>query len=181
MELMKEIHGGNVWIPYSSESSSWKGFQARFLLVNGYKRCRADCQDLQSLLVRSQAPAKAWGSIAAHHSQLAVTTLGNGHRWTTANGPRHFKFAMVAIEYFTKWIEARPLSTITSFTIRKFFWQQIICRFGVPKELTIDNGKQFDCQDLKEYCHSIGTKLCFASVYHPQSNGVVERANGQIF
>jgi transposase InsO family protein len=80
-----------------------------------------------------------------------------------------------------KWIEARPLATITSTTIRKFFWQQIICRFGVPRELTVDNGKQFDCQDFREYCRSIGTKLCFASVYHPQSNGAVERANGQIF
>jgi transposase InsO family protein len=97
----------------------------------------------------------------------------------TAQG--NLKFAVVAIEYFTKWIEARPLATITSTTIKKFFWQQIICRFGVPRELTIDNGKQFDCQDFREYCRSIGTKLCFTSVYHPQSNGAVERANGQIF
>jgi hypothetical protein len=57
----------------------------------------------------------------------------------TAQG--NFKFAMVAVEYFTKWIEARSVATITSVTIRKFFWQQIICRFGVPKELTVDNGK----------------------------------------
>jgi hypothetical protein len=62
----------------------------------------------------------------------------------TAQG--NFKFAVVAVDYFTKWIEARPLATITSATIRKFFWQQIICRFGVPKELTVDNGKQFDCK-----------------------------------
>jgi hypothetical protein len=62
----------------------------------------------------------------------------------TAQG--NFKFAVVVVEYFTKWIEARPLATITSATIRKFFWQQIICRFGVPKELTVDNGKQFVCQ-----------------------------------
>jgi transposase InsO family protein len=45
----------------------------------------------------------------------------------------------------------------------------------------VDNRKQFDCQDFREYCRSIGTKLCFAFVYHPQSNGAVERANGQIF
>jgi hypothetical protein len=81
----------------------------------------------------------------------------------------NFKFAVVAVEYFTKWIEARPVATITSTTIKKFFWQQIICRFGVPKELTVDNGKQFDCQNFKEYCRSIGMMLRFASVYHPQS------------
>jgi hypothetical protein len=61
----------------------------------------------------------------------------------TAQG--NFKFVVVAVEYFTKWIEARPLATVTSATIRKFFWQQIICRFGVLKELTVDNGKRFDC------------------------------------
>jgi hypothetical protein len=53
----------------------------------------------------------------------------------------NFKFVVVAVEYFTKWIEARPVATITSATIRKFFWQQIICTFGVPKELIVDNGK----------------------------------------
>ena len=66
-------------------------------------------------------------------------------------------------------------------TAQKFFWQNIVCRFGVPSKLTVNNGKQFDSQDFKDFCFSIGTKLAFASVYHPQSNGVVERANGKIF
>jgi hypothetical protein len=136
---------------------------------------------LAKLPVRSKASAKAWCSIAAHHTHLAVTTLENDIVGPLPTAQGNFKFAMVAIEYFTMWIEARPLATITSTTIRKFFWQQIICRFGVPKELTVDNGKQFDYQDFREYCRSIGTKLYFASVYHPQSNGAVERANGQIF
>jgi hypothetical protein len=57
----------------------------------------------------------------------------------TAQG--NLKFTFVAIEYFTKWIEARAVSTITSKTAQKFFWQNIVCRFGVPSELTADNGK----------------------------------------
>ena len=85
------------------------------------------------------------------------------------------------VEYFTKWIEAKPLINITSETIRKFFWQNIICRFKVPQEITIDNGKQFDSQLFREFCYSVGTKAIFASVYHPQSNGAVERANDIIF
>ena len=51
------------------------------------------------------------------------------------------KFTVVAIEYFTRWMEAKPLATITSETIKKFFWQNIICRFRVPSLLTVDNGK----------------------------------------
>jgi hypothetical protein len=64
---------------------------------------------------------------------------------------------------------------------QKFFWQNIVCWFRVPSKLTIGNGKQFDSQDFRDFCLSIGTKLAFASVYHPQSNGVVEHANGKIF
>jgi hypothetical protein len=90
----------------------------------------------------------------------------------------NLKFTFVAVEYFTKWIEAMAVSTIKSKTAQKFFWQNIVCRFGVPSELTVDNSKQFDSQDFRDFCLSIGTKPVFASVYHPQSNGVVERANG---
>ena len=65
--------------------------------------------------------------------------------------------------------------------MKKFFWQNIICRFGVLKTLTVDNGKQFDSDKFKESCQSIGTKIAFASVYHPESNGAVERANRIVF
>jgi hypothetical protein len=49
------------------------------------------------------------------------------------------------------------------------------------KSLIVDNGKQFDSDKFKELCKSIGTKIAFASVYHPESNGAVERANRVIF
>ena len=91
------------------------------------------------------------------------------------------KFAVVAIEYFTRWIEARPLAKIASETVKKFFWRNIICRFGVPRTLTVDNGKQFDSDCFKEFCKSIGAKVAFASIYHPESNRAVERANRVIF
>jgi transposase InsO family protein len=87
---------------------------------------------------------------------------------------------VVAVEYFSKWIEAKPLATITSVTFQKFFWQNIVCCFGVPKAITVDNGTQFDAEAFKEFCDQIGTKIHFASVRHSESNGLVERANGII-
>jgi transposase InsO family protein len=92
----------------------------------------------------------------------------------------NLKYVVVAVEYFSKWIKAKPLATITSAIVQKFFWQNIVCRFGVPKAITVDNGTQFDAKTFKTFCSQIGTKIHFASVRHPESNGLVERANGII-
>jgi IS30 family transposase len=47
----------------------------------------------------------------------------------------------------------------------------------VLKAITFDNGAQFDVETFKTFCDQIGTKIHFASVKHPESNGLVERAN----
>jgi hypothetical protein len=94
---------------------------------------------------------------------------------------RNYTFIVVAVEYFTKWIEAKPLTNVSSASIKKFFSQSIICRYGAPKHITIDNAKYFDNAMFKEFYRQIGMKVTLASVYHPQSNGAVERANSQIF
>jgi hypothetical protein len=78
-------------------------------------------------------------------------------------------------------VEANPLMNIGSATIKKFFWQNIIYRYGVLRQITVDNAKYFDSRMLKDFCQQIRTKATFTFVYHPQSNGVVERANTLIF
>jgi transposase InsO family protein len=50
----------------------------------------------------------------------------------------------------------------------------------VPKAIIVDNGTQFDAETFKDFCDQIGTKIHFASVRHPESNRLVERANGII-
>ena len=70
----------------------------------------------------------------------------------------NLKYVGVAVEYFSKWIEAKPLARITSATVQKFFWQNIVCRFGVPKAITVDNGTQFDAETFKVFCDQIGKK-----------------------
>jgi transposase InsO family protein len=85
----------------------------------------------------------------------------------------NLKYVVVPVEYFSKWIEAKSLATITSATVQKFFWRNIVCRFGVPKAITVDNGAQFGAKTFKDFCVQIGTKIHFALVRHPESNGLV--------
>ncbi|GKB40502.1 reverse transcriptase domain-containing protein [Tanacetum coccineum] len=56
-------------------------------------------------------------------------------------GPGKVKFLIVAIDYFTKWIEAKPVVTITGNQVKQFVWDNIVCRFGLPGEIVSDNGK----------------------------------------
>nr|GEU30096.1 reverse transcriptase domain-containing protein [Tanacetum cinerariifolium] len=92
-------------------------------------------------------------------------------------GPGKVKFLIVAMDYFTKWIEAKPVATITGGQVKKFVWGNIVCLFGIPGEIISDNGKQFADNPFKDWCDKLNITQRFASVKHPQSNGLVERAN----
>ncbi|GJX71018.1 reverse transcriptase domain-containing protein [Tanacetum coccineum] len=92
-------------------------------------------------------------------------------------GPGKVKFLIVAIDYFTKWIEAKPVATITGAQIKKFVWDNIVFRFGLPGEIVSDNGKQFRDNPFKDWCEKLCIRQCFASVKHPQENDLVEREN----
>ncbi|GJR82807.1 reverse transcriptase domain-containing protein [Tanacetum coccineum] len=87
------------------------------------------------------------------------------------------KFLIVVIDYFTKWIEATAVATITGNQVKRFVWNNIVCRFGLPGEIVSDNGKQFCDNPFKDWCARLSITQRFASVKHPQTNGLVERAN----
>ena len=55
-------------------------------------------------------------------------------------GKGQVKFLLVAIDYFTKCVEAEALATITKARVRNFVWKNIICRFGIPLTIISDNG-----------------------------------------
>ena len=80
---------------------------------------------------------------------------------------RQLKFLVVGIDYFTKWVEAKPLATITEKGIRTFVWKNIICRYGIPRALVSDNGKQFDNSAFKSFCSELGIRNHYSSPAHP--------------
>ena len=60
---------------------------------------------------------------------------------------------MVGTDYFTKWVEAKPLANIRDVDAKRFIWKNIVTRFGVPHVLLIsDNGLQFDNKMFRKYC-----------------------------
>ena len=78
---------------------------------------------------------------------------------------------VVDIDYFTKWVEAEPLATITEKSICSFVWRSIICKYKIPKVLVSDNGKQFDNNGFRDFYSKLGIKNHYSSPAHPQANG----------
>ncbi|XP_074351696.1 uncharacterized protein LOC141690833 [Apium graveolens] len=61
------------------------------------------------------------------------------------------KYAVVAVDFFTKWAEVEPLATITAKKLKKFVHRTIVCRCGIPYKLISDNGKQFDSKEMRGF------------------------------
>jgi hypothetical protein len=179
-ELIKEIHAGLCKAHIGSRPLHGKVFRQGFYwpkatsdaadLVQRCENCQKYARDQRqpsslAQLIQPTWPLQRWG----------LDLLG-----PLPPAQENLKYVVVAVEYFSKWIEAKPLATITSAMVQKFLWQNIVCMFGVLKAITVDNETQFDAEMFKAFCDQIGTKIHFASVRHPESNGRVERANGII-
>ena len=77
----------------------------------------------------------------------------------------------MAIDYFTKWVEAEPMTSIIEAKVTSFVWENIICKYGVPHVIISNNGKQFDNPKFQKFCHDLGVKNHYSSPRHPQANG----------
>lgn len=84
---------------------------------------------------------------------------------------------VVATEYLTKWPEARAIPNAKASSVVSFFYEDIICRHGCPKELLTDRGTHFVNEMLDSLCDQLGVKHRLSTAYHPQTNGLVERFN----
>ncbi|KAL0448825.1 UNVERIFIED_CONTAM: hypothetical protein Slati_1438900 [Sesamum latifolium] len=112
-----------------------------------------------------------------HVIPLPLYAMGDRHRRPFPSGRRPEKFLLVAVDYFTKWVEAETLARITEGEVMKFIWKNIICRFGIPREIISDNGRQFQGRKIQEWCQGLRIKQRFTTVAHPQANGQVEVTN----
>ncbi|MCO5596348.1 hypothetical protein L7F22_050409 [Adiantum nelumboides] len=89
-------------------------------------------------------------------------------------------YILVAIDYMTRWVEAQSVAKVNEKTVSKFVYTHICCRFGTPLEIFSDNGPGFRRGLLTEVCEELKISHRHSTPYYPQSNGLVEKANGII-
>ena len=109
-----------------------------------------------------------------------------GHRWervamdlldmsvTTSRGNR---YVLVMVDCFTRWTEASPLPDKTAQSVADAFFNQVVCRFGMPSVIHSDQGQEFENRIMQELCLLGGAHKTRTTPYHPESDGMVERFN----
>ena len=85
----------------------------------------------------------------------------------SAGGHHHI---IVAIDYFTKWVEAMAIVKFDNETTTHFVFNQVITRFDIPKELVSNHGRHFQNKMMEELDSKLGYKQEHSSYYYPQAN-----------
>jgi hypothetical protein len=87
------------------------------------------------------------------------------------------QFILAVIDYFTKWVEAVPMKSVTSRDVINFVKEHVIHRFGIPQTITTDGGSAFIFDGFKKFTADMGIKLIRSSPYDAQANGKAEASN----
>src|SRR2546429_1194203 len=90
------------------------------------------------------------------------------------------RYILVAVDYFTKWPEAKATKEATAQEVANFIYEDIICRHGCPQRILSDRGSHFNNNMIEELMEKFKIKHGFSTPYHPKTNGLTERFNKTI-
>ena len=110
------------------------------------------------VLILAQAPFEKWGFDFI--GPIAPVSLYGQKR-----------YILVATDYVTKWAEAVATKTDNANTIATFLYENIITRFGCPKELVSDRGTHFISHTIAALTSKYAIKHRKTTPYHPHANG----------
>ncbi|XP_030936484.1 uncharacterized protein LOC115961687 [Quercus lobata] len=150
--VMKEVHEGICGNHSGSRSLVHKLVRAGYYWPTMQKDAEAyvkTCDKCQMFNNITRQPTEKLTSMTAPwpFAQWGLDIMGP---FPTAL--RQLKFLVVGIDYFTKWVEAEALATITEKNVWSFNWKCIVCRFGIPRVLVLDNGKHFNNDSFRDFC-----------------------------
>ncbi|MCO5584217.1 hypothetical protein L7F22_038141 [Adiantum nelumboides] len=154
--------------------------EEEFLLPGGFsndiEKPKKSCKRCQSFGKRVLKPElrktilaydvfEKWGIHVV--GQLPITSRGRN-------------YILTAVDYLSRWAEAKAVRQITAKDVAKFVYEEICCKFGVPLELLSDQGPGFGAELLDFLCEKMKIACKFTTSYYPQCNGVNERFNGKL-
>jgi ribonuclease HI/transposase InsO family protein len=176
-QLLNEVHAGQCGVHAAFRTLVGKVFRSGFYWPTA-KSDAAElvqrCEACQYLSKQQHLPAQQLQTIPVTWP-FACWGLDMIGPFKKAQGG--YTHILVAIDKFTKWIEFKPIASLTSAKAVEFI-QDIIFRFGIPNSIITDLGSNFTSSEFFDFCEQKSIQIKYASVAHPRANGQVERANG---
>ncbi|XP_070009952.1 uncharacterized protein [Nicotiana sylvestris] len=139
--------------------------------INGYVLCQVHGNlihepPIELHPISAPCPFVSWGMDVIGPIEPKAS---NGHR-----------FILVAIDYFTKWVEAITLKSVTKKVVVDFVHSNLIFRFGIPATIITDNAANLNSHLMREICEQFKITHRNSTPYRPKANGGVEAANKNI-
>ena len=175
-EVIEELHGGKSSGHLGMKKTRakvrmrfyWVGMDADIRAV--VRKCSV-CAQRKTPTNRKKAPLQQ-EAVGAPMERVAMDIVGPMPETERGN-----KYILVVGDYFSKWMEAYPIPDQTAETVAEKFVSEFVCRFGVPKVLHSDQGRNFESKVFKEMCDILGIDKTRTTPYHPQSDGLIEKFN----
>lgn len=179
--LLQEIHEGTFGTHANGYAMSKKMLRAGYYWLTMESDCiqyARKCPKCQIYADKMHVPPAPLNVLTSPwpFSMWGIDMIGaiepkasNGHR-----------FILVAIDYFTKWVEAASYANVTKQVVARFIRKEIICRYGIPSRIITDNGTNLNNKTMKELCDNFKIAHHNSSPYRPKMNGAVEAANKNI-
>ena len=154
--ILSDIHSGTCGHHASSRTIMAKAYRAGFYWPRANevaKEIVEKCEGCQFSSNMSHKPASALKTIPL---VWPFVVWGLDMVGPLRTGRSGFTHLLVAVDKFTKWIEAKPIKNLDSRTVVSFI-RELTFRYGVPHSINTDNGSNSDPDECIIFCASQGT------------------------
>jgi len=179
--ILKEVHEGTFGNDMNGHSMARKILRVGYfwltmendccIHVRKCHKCQVYADNINVLsttlkVLSTPWPFSMWGIdvIGAIESKAS-----NGHH-----------FILVAIDYFTKWVEVASYANVIRKVVTKFIKEEIICRYGLPSRIITDNATNLNNKMMSELCEEFNIQHHNSTPYRSKMNGAVEAAKKNI-
>jgi len=179
--ILREVHEGTFGTHMNGHSMARKILRAGYFWLTMENNCCVHVRKCHKCQVYADKVNVAPTSLNVHTAPWPFSMWGIYITGTIEpKASNEHRFILVAIDYFTKWVDVASYANVTSKVIAKFIRKELICRYELPSRSITDNGKNLNNKVMRELCDEFKIQHHNSSPYRPKMNGVVEATNKNI-
>ncbi|GKV39170.1 hypothetical protein SLEP1_g46978 [Rubroshorea leprosula] len=177
-QMLSDVHDGICGAHHAGIKMRWLIRKHGFFWPSVLKDCIAYAKGCKSCQIHGpfqRVPASELNSIVKPwpFRGWAIDLIGKVYPPLS----KGHSFIILATDYFTKWVEAKPMKKLDQSDVIKFIKEDFIHRFGLPETITTDQGTVFVSHQVEAFAKEMGFRLLNSTPHHAQANGQAEASN----